>query len=171
MREADEPHNLRGRKSRRGSQQAQTHLPPEHLVPFPIFILRHGHRGQAASETRPERHPRRPAQGHRQRYHRFQLETQLERPDRPDTAARAQATRLRHVAWPRTVQAVPPASCARYIPRLLGLRRRRLGRHGPALSRSGSVHHGQGQRKPGRDRVPTPRNNITTPCSRGARSA
>ena len=100
MREADEPYNLRGRKSRRGGQQVQAHLPPEHLVSFPIFFLRHGHRGQAPQETRPERHPRRAAQGHRQRYHRFQLETQLERPDRPETAARAQATRLRHVAWP-----------------------------------------------------------------------
>ncbi|MCK7499763.1 MAG: hypothetical protein MZW92_62190 [Comamonadaceae bacterium] len=71
---------------------------------------------------------------------------------RPAARAGAARARLRLLAGPGALQALPPAPRPRHLPRLLGLRRRRPRRHGHALPRPGPVPPRQGRHEPGRDR-------------------
>ena len=116
---------------------------------FKDTVLRPGHRRQAAEEDRPERRAGLAAHRHGQRHHRLRLEVLLERPHRPEAAAGAAGARLRHVAGAGALQALQPRARARELPRLLGLRRRRPRRHGPALPRPGPVPARQGRHEPG----------------------
>ncbi len=88
-------------------------------------------------EDRAERTAGLAAQGHARRDDRIRLEAEsMVRPHRPDAATGASRTGLRPLAGARPEEAVSPAPRSRDLPWLLGLRRRRAGRHGPALSRS-----------------------------------
>ena len=80
----------------------------------------------------------------------LRLEVLLDGPHQPGPRARPARARLRLLARPGALQALPPAPRPRHLPRLLGLRRRRPRGHGHALPRPGPVHPRQGRHEPGR---------------------
>ncbi|MCK7499575.1 MAG: Gfo/Idh/MocA family oxidoreductase [Comamonadaceae bacterium] len=92
------------------------------------------------------------AQGDGQRDDGLRLEVLLERPRPRPARARAAGSRLRLLARPGALEALPSPPRPRHVPRLLGLRRRRPRRHGHALPGPGAVPAREGRHQPGRDR-------------------
>ena len=125
VREADDAHHRRGQARGGGRPAERTHLPPEHLVPLQGHLLRTGHDGRTAQETRRQRPAGMAPQGNHLRSHGIHLEILLGGAGEPQAPIRPGRAGLRHVARPGTLQTLQQTPRARHVPRLLGLRRRR----------------------------------------------